>query len=57
MRASSLLGSHLPMSRKLHFAVLLGGLQSPIKWHNEREKEEKGTILTGECINYFGVSG
>ena len=32
------LGSHLPMNRKLlgDFAALLGGLQSPIKWYSEK---------------------
>ena len=36
-----MLGSHLPMSRNLHFAALLGGLQSPIKWHNEKKGRKK----------------
>ena len=36
----SVLGSHLP---KLlgDFAALLGGLQSPIKWYNEKKEKEQ----------------
>ena len=37
------LGSHLPMSRKLlrDFAALLGGLHSPIKWYNKKKEKER----------------
>ena len=37
------LGSHLPMSRKLlgEYAALLGSLQSPIKWYNKKKERER----------------
>ena len=55
------------MSKKLlgDFAALLGGLQSPVRWYNEkkekerekeRKKEKRNKFFRQESI-YFGVSG